>query len=132
MTLVLAQQVLTEIRALGISVRAAGGSIRFQPRKAMPPALAERARACKAELLRLLEPDPGRPDRVVLDGRECEIIWLDAALTPPESECRCCGHRSWWRLRGTDDPKGRPWMCGHCHPPIPPPDAIEWYGRSGS
>ncbi len=46
-----------------------------------------------------------------------------AALTDP---CSCCGERRWWRLKPAARRRAGPWVCALCHPPQPPPEAIEW------
>jgi len=46
-------------------------------------------------------------------------------LAAPTDSCRCCVGRAWWRLKPTARrPAGR-WTCARCHPPLPPPEAIE-------
>ena len=117
-----AQQVLAELRNRGVELRARRGVIRFRPKMVMDSELIAKARACRAELIRLLAPSCPRPDRVMLDGRMCDVVWLDPIPTPPHCACWLCGARRWWRSRdGT-----APWVCSACHPPIPRPDQIEW------
>ncbi len=55
------------------------------------------------------------------------VVSLDVLLGPehptsalPSTPCPCCGENSRWRLRS-----GGPWVCARCHPPQPPPEAIE-------
>ena len=38
----------------------------------------------------------------------------------PARPCRCCGGLVLWRLQSGGD-----WICHRCHPPQPPPEAIE-------
>lgn len=134
MSLAAAAMFLAELRQQGIEVEAQGDRLACGPHSALSPALLQRLVEHKPDLLSLLSvcdptPDPwfDRPWPAA-----DQIVRLDSPRIPPDCACFCCDSQSWWRLRGTDDPKGRPWVCAHCHPPIPPPDAIEWSGRSES
>jgi len=50
-------------------------------------------------------------------------VLVHAGSSRPEAKaCPCCGAGSWWRLR-----PGGPWVCARCHPPLPPPEAIETF-----
>jgi len=67
---------------------------------------------------------------------ECPFAPLDALAptqhpraVPPDGPCTTCGEATWWRL-----PPNGPWTCARCHPPLPPPEAVETLciGRAAS
>jgi len=47
---------IAEAAQLGISIWAEAGAIRYRPKAAMPPALAASIKACRVELLKVLDP----------------------------------------------------------------------------
>ena len=55
---VAAYALLTDLAASGILIEARGDRLRYRPRSAMTPNLAERVRTHKPVLLAILRPDP--------------------------------------------------------------------------
>jgi hypothetical protein len=47
----------------------------------------------------------------------------------PTWSCFTCDSNKWWRLKpGGRVFAGGPWICGVCHPPLPPAPEVEWAG----
>jgi len=120
-----------------------GDRLRYRPKSALTPDLADRLRTHKADLLAVLrpaealgegEPGPGpfpgwvqAPDtrgRLGLQSPAAPVpfgawedlpVWSDSApADPAASPCYGCGRRHWWRsIHGVV-------VCGHCHPPAVP------------
>jgi hypothetical protein len=106
-----ATRLLADLRGVGIDLEPVGEVLRFRPRSAMTPALLERVRANKAELLDLLAArDPGA---------------LGAGPRPTLDRCRSCGERDFVRSRS-----GGTWRCARCHP-LPSGTITEWWPAVG-
>lgn len=105
----LAERLLADLRAVGLTLMLHGDSIRYSPRTAMTPALRARIARHKGELLALLRSRPPL-DPTYWDS----VRYPTASLTRivEERPCRCCFGTRWWRLPGRD------WICIRCHPPM--------------
>ena len=57
-----AAEVIADLTRLGIRLEAHGDRLRFSPRSAVTPDLAERMKAHKVELLAILRPESGGPE----------------------------------------------------------------------
>lgn len=77
---------LAELIRLGIRLAAHGDRLRFHPRWAVTPDLADRLKAHKADLLEVLRPMAG--DALVADVSMDEVIRI-ATPTPAKPVCRC-------------------------------------------
>jgi hypothetical protein len=90
-------EVLTELRAAGVTVTRAGDRLRLAPPQAVPAPLLVAVKENKSALLRLV----GEPAPVL---------------------CFLCRGTSFWRgmVRYTDGrTRPGPWICRTCHPPAP-------------
>jgi hypothetical protein len=90
-------EVLTELRAAGVTVTRAGDRLRLAPPQAVPAPLLAAVKENKAALLRLVE-------------------------EPAPVRCFTCRGAPFWRgpvhyANGTENPG--PWICRTCHPPAP-------------
>lgn len=94
-----AEDLITDLSALGIELQAHGDRLRFRPRSAVTPDLAERMAACKSELLTLLSGIPHWPS-VTPEANEVYWTLVDEAdreylLAPRDwpDACAWCGGR---------------------------------------
>ncbi len=104
-----ATELLADLARLGIEVIAHGDRLRYGPRSAMTPDLAERLRTHKAELLAILRPAVAetvaeRPAAVP------EPIWEEDYIDPPDPCSECGTLELWQTLAGN-------WRCLLCDPP---------------
>lgn len=74
------------------------------------------------------DPRPRRPANRLLGALPTPPLaeWLAAwrrspQMVPPPKPCGWCGKSIFWTPIG-----GPPYICGNCHPPIPPSRAGEW------
>jgi len=105
---------MTDLARLGITLEAHGDRLRYSPRSAVTPDLAQRMKTHKGEVLALLRTncdmvtDSGagavRPDQPIDDP------W-DSAIDSPEP-CPDCTSLELWQA-----PVGDRWRCLHCDPP---------------
>ncbi len=89
------------LRQRGVTLRPAGGKIRFRPAELVTPDLLAELAAHKPAVLALL-----------------------AAEAVAPSPCLSCGSRRRWRC----PPLGVRWICPRCHPPHPELAPVEWCG----
>lgn len=130
-----AAQLMTDLARLGIRIEAHGDRLRYSPRSAVTPVLADRMKAHKGELLAILSPDAERsaiqwcetaPRHEVQAALENALIEWDAIVaesdgppadlqsievTDPPDPCPKCGTLELWQsLVGN-------WRCLRCDPP---------------
>ena len=104
-----AAQLMADLTRLGIRLEAHGDRLRYSPRSAVTPDLAERMTAHKAELLALLRPEA---DPVESTDHEAESIAEAMEIIDPPDPCPECGTLELWEtLVGN-------WRCLRCDPPI--------------
>ena len=97
---VAAMELMTDLARLGIHIEAHGDRLRYSPRSAVTPELADRMKAHKGELLAILRRDPEAGDT----DEGIEVI-------DPPDPCPKCGTLELWQsLAGT-------WRCLRCDPP---------------
>ncbi len=127
-----AARLMTDLAQLGIRIEAHGDRLRYSPRSALTPDLADRMKVHKAELLAILWPE-GAPHTPAIEpsieARPTEqspadkYDWIDKSFTappkPPRPHCRCHREQRWWRSIHGDH-----LICGICHPPATP-DVME-------
>jgi hypothetical protein len=77
-----AAELITDLARLGIRIEAHGDRLRYSPRSAVTPDLAERMKAHKVELLAILRRDPDAP---VIDLTDTAAVW-QAALDRLEGD----------------------------------------------
>lgn len=130
-----AAQLMTDLARLGICIEAHGDRLRYSPRSAVTPDLADRMKAHKRELLAILSPDAERsaiqwcetaPRDEVQEALESVLAELDAiaaerdrlpaapeptAVIDAPDPCPECGTLELWQsLAGN-------WRCLRCDPP---------------
>jgi hypothetical protein len=98
-----AAELLVEVSRLGIELVAHGDRLRYRPRTAVTPDLAERLRIHKGELLTILR------DARAPDGTN-PGMWEDG-MYPPEPCPACGGLLFWWNPLGDR-------RCVGCDPPV--------------
>lgn len=125
-----AADLLTYLTRLGIEMVAHGDRLRYRPRSALTPDLAERLRAHKAEVLAILRPAEGpggataaqavdHPERVVSRPEATpEVMRWEDCIDPPEPCPRCGGLILWWNAFGDR-------RCLTCDPPLKAIRALE-------
>ena len=130
-------ELMADLANLGIEIRAVGERIRFRPREAMTPELAERVRVCRDDLLALLRQGESRTPSLdeflqtvidTFDGEVVDEVGETAPLLPetplpgeaPRRGCYSCGERQFHRIRG-----GAEWVCSRCHPPGTEQEVVE-------
>jgi hypothetical protein len=105
-----AAQLITDLARLGIRIKAHGDRLRYSPRSAVTPDLADRMKAHKGKLLAILRRDPDSPAEM----REAVGVddWTDGTVNPDDvTPCPQCGsHEAWQTLPGD-------WRCLRCDPP---------------
>ena len=77
-----ATQLIADLARLGIRIEAHGDRLRYSPRSAVTPDLAQRLKAHKSELLSILRRDP---DATVIDLTNATAVW-QAALDRLEGD----------------------------------------------
>ena len=77
-----AAQLMIDLARLGIHIEAHGDRLRYSPRSAMTPDLADRVKAHKGELLAILRRDPEAPS---IDLTDATQVW-QAALDRLEGD----------------------------------------------
>ena len=82
-----AAELLLDLGRLGIRLEADGDRLRYSPRSALTPDLANRLKAHKAELLAMLRPAPEAPSTA-------PVTASDAPAKPAKPICRC-GSTTW-------------------------------------
>ncbi len=92
----------------GIRLEAHGDRLRYSPRSAVTPDLAERMTAHKAELLALLRPEA---DPVESTDHEAESISEAMEIIDPPDPCPECGTLEQWQTVAGN------WRCLRCDPP---------------
>ena len=116
-----AARLMTDLAQLGIRIEAHGDRLRYSPRSALTPDLADRMKVHKAELLAILRPE-GDSHTPAIEARPTEqspadkYDWVDEPSTaPPKPHCRCHREQRWWRSIYGDH-----LICQICHPPATP------------
>ena len=107
---------LSDLSRRGIELAAHGNRLRYRPRSAVTPDLAERLRIHKGALLAILGQSEGRDGATgapVGPGKRAAssgpALWQDCI--EPRPACPCCGGLvSWWSLLGDR-------RCMACDPP---------------
>ncbi|MDC0934647.1 DUF3820 family protein [Pirellulales bacterium] len=94
-----AAELLAELNQLGITIKARGDRLRYSPRSAVTPDLAQRMKAHKPAMLAILAGEPWEPD-VSADANEANWQAIDDAdrdylLGPRKwpAPCEWCGGR---------------------------------------
>ena len=113
----LAQALLTEAVAVGLTVRRHGTRIALVAPTPPPADLVKRLREAKPVLLAAL-PDDDAEERAAILECDAHLPRHDAerlAKVPvtddgPQEPCLCCGWRTFWRPSGTREP----WLCCGC------------------
>ena len=70
-----AAELMTDLARLGIRIEAQGNRLRYSPRSAVTPEIADRMRAYKGELLAILRRDPEAP---AIDLTDATQVWQAA------------------------------------------------------
>lgn len=105
-------ELLTQVRALGVSVCVSGNNIALKPISAVPDSLLTALKAAKPELLALLRMSESAAE--VPPSRVRPSSWPDPHDTPRRHDhCSCCGGSLWWTER---DGQCFGWRCDTCHP----------------
>jgi hypothetical protein len=112
-----AAHLLADVARLGVRLEAHGDRLRYHPRSAVTPDLAERMKAHKAELLVLLRPMPHAVPAP-------PAATIDAPAMPPQTVCRCGSTR--WRDVPIHGGQSVRHDCGRCGRFI---DFPVWYGN---
>jgi hypothetical protein len=112
-----AVHLLADVAQRGITLEARGDRLRYHPRSALTPDLAERLKAHKAELLALLRPTPHAALPPPAPATE-------ATAMPTNSVCRCGSTR--WRDVSIHGGQSVRRDCGRCGRFI---DFPVWYGK---
>lgn len=115
-----AADLLAELRQRGIELVARGDRLRYRPRAAVTPDLAERLRAHKGALLTILaaSSDPGGATPAVSSCR------ARVPSPPVQGPCYRCRRFVWWEsVYGVV-------VCGACHPPAVPELVRRWLKSS--
>jgi hypothetical protein len=134
-----AMQLMADLARLGIRLKAKGDRLRYSPRSAVTPDLANRMKAHKGELLAMQRSTevPAPLAEIVEKSISADGTWhfdhttnddddrIDATLATPlkPAEPRCCCHKKqrWWRSIYGDH-----LICGICHPPATSGVLREW------
>ena len=129
-----AAELLANLTRLGIEVVAHEDGLRYRPRSAVTPDLAERLRTHKAELLAILRPAVA-PDGATVTpaageaepaerrpGAAPEAIRWEDCLDPPDP-CPECGTLELWQTLAGN------WRCLRCDPPTTARRLAELAGR---
>ena len=126
-------ELLTDLRERGIEIRPLNGRIRFRPKSAMTPDLAERIDRLRCEIIANYEAVQDPFTVAVMRAFGGEVVndasWPSETAPfhePPvePDRCRGCRGRRWWRRRA-----GGPRACERCHPCPYPDDAVERGGN---
>ena len=95
---------MADLVQMGIRLEAHGDRLRYSPRSAVTPNLANRMKAHKGELLAILRRDPDAP---AIDLTNATAVWQAALgrlegdpLFPPDVDADACASISVDRLRG--------------------------------
>ena len=121
-----AMKLLADSARLGIRLEAHGDRLRYAPRSAVTPDLADRLKAHKGELLAILRQEAPVPDVVLTDAAEghCDDLdlwaedllpdgpngWPVNSFEPPDP-CPECGMLEMWQTAEGN------WRCERCDPP---------------
>ena len=121
-----AVEILAQLKELGIEVVPDGDNLRYRPRTAMTPDLAERVKENKPVLLAILRGDtpnasadtgnPHLPERLIFDA-DC-MVW-ENNIEPPDPCSECGGIIFWWNPLGDQ-------CCMACKPPLTADRLLEY------
>ncbi len=100
---------LIDLARLGIRLEAHGDRLRYHPRSALTPDLAEQLRTHKAELLAVLGPTV-RPEAAKLGVGPTALLQWEDYIEPPPVCPECGGLTFWWNVLGDR-------LCMKCNPP---------------
>jgi hypothetical protein len=102
-----AADLITDLARLGIRIEAQGDRLRYSPRSAVTPDLAERMKANKRGLLAIL-----RPEALALESADDEADYNAEALEiiDPPDPCPECGTLELWQTLAGN------WRCLRCDP----------------
>ena len=124
------KQLMADLTQAGIRLKAEGERLRYFPRTAMTPNLADRVKAHKPELLAALAmKDERQQAHAQQEGKEDEDKFIEVYSLPQiptetsELSRRCWNHQDqrWWRSIYGDH-----LICGICCPPTVPGVLREW------
>ena len=118
-----AAQLMTDLARLGIRIEAHGDRLRYSPRSAVTPDLAQRMKTHKGELLEILQAGTVDDDEIFTEAPEAldSDGWPLDSVDPNElTPCTKCGTLEQWQsLTGT-------WGCVRCEPPAKARRLREW------
>ncbi|WP_146449869.1 TubC N-terminal docking domain-related protein [Bythopirellula polymerisocia] len=112
---------MTDLSRLGIRIEAHGDRLRYSPRLAVTPDLAERMKAHKSELLEILQSVP----EAVLSNRDSGFLKPVTQPQQSRSICRCSG--TTWRDVAIHGGQSVRRDCGRCGRFLSFP---VWYGKN--
>jgi hypothetical protein len=112
-----AAELLLDLGRLGIRLEAHGDRLRYSPRSALTPDLADRLKAHKAELLVMLRPTPELAPAL-------SVATSDAPAKPAKAVCRCGS--TIWRDVAIHGGQSVRRDCGRCGRFL---DFPVWYGK---
>ena len=100
---------LVELARLGIEVVAHKDRLRYRPRSAVTPHLAERLSTHEVELLAILRPAVAPDGATTAPVTDTPVRWEDC-IEPPTPCSKCGGIICWWNAVGDQ-------RCMACDPP---------------
>lgn len=114
-----AAALMEDLALLGIRLKARGDRLRYSPRSAMTPDLAQRMKDHKGELLKILRPETDLfGDWIKVNEPDGRISWNNPAyiqegleVIDPPDPCPECGRLELWQS------SSHHWRCLKCDPP---------------
>jgi len=104
-------ELVADLARLGIRLEAHGNRLRYSPRSAVTPDLADRMKTHKGELLAILRPEAGAAIASDDDQRTDDSEAGRAEVIDPPGPCPKCGRLELWETLAGD------WRCLRCDPP---------------